>query len=153
MVPWGSLRLSFRVIQSNWHEKTEHSTFFERYQCTCLTISFWIARELQSYYYYYQVTLKRKKSGFHVSLRRERLESATAVWKINESSAPFLLAPTWFIDNITFIFYSNIVVYNQKLDYCLTPIRRKEIWKKTPAYELTRTNCIWPFILIKNIAD
>ena len=43
---------------------------------------------------YYQVTLKRKKSGFHVSLRRERLETATAVWKINESSAPFLLAPT-----------------------------------------------------------
>ena len=38
-----------------------YETFFERYQCTCLTISFWIARELQSYYYYYQVTLKRKK--------------------------------------------------------------------------------------------
>ena len=74
---------------------------------------------LENYNLASKLQWRRKKSGFHVSLRRQRLESATAVWKINESSAPFLLAPTWFIDNITFIFYSNIVVCYQKPGYCL----------------------------------
>ena len=58
------------------------------------------------------------KLWFHRKRKREPLLLCFCVRKINESSAPFLLAPTWFIDNITFIFYSNIVVLKyQTLEY------------------------------------